>query len=106
MKPRLLPGTVVCFEGVHATVVSDSVNCFFVTGVNGGEPDSIERWEWELDGEECSIVSVPNNAQREALQIAEDAFRRYAHHHSLKGDMIKANENLKLADKMASALTQ
>ena len=106
MKPKLPLGTVVSYGGIHATVIADRENCFFVTSIEGGEPDFIERWEWELDGETCSIVSMPQDKKIEALQIAEDVFRRYAHHHTLKCDMIKAEENLKLADKMAAALTE
>lgn len=42
--------------------------------------------------------------QRKALQAAEDAFRRYADHHAMKGDETKARANMALAGQMAAAL--
>lgn len=41
--------------------------------------------------------------QRKALQAAEDAFRRYADHHTMKGDETKARANMALAGQMAAA---
>lgn len=106
MKPKLQLGTVISFEGIHATVIADRDDCFFVTSIDGGEPDFIERWEWELDGEACSIISMPQDKKSEALQVAEDVFRRYAHHHSLNGDTVNAEKNMALAHKMADALAE
>lgn len=45
-------------------------------------------------------------AQRKALQAAEDAFRRYADHHAMKGDETKARANMALAGQMAAALSE
>ena len=44
--------------------------------------------------------------QRKALQAAEDAFRRYADHHAMKGDETKARANMALAGQMAAALSE
>lgn len=44
--------------------------------------------------------------QRKALQAAEDAFRRYADHHAMKGDETKARANMALAGQMSAALAE
>ena len=44
--------------------------------------------------------------QRKALQAAEDAFRRYADHHAMRGDEAKARANMALAGQMSAALAQ
>lgn len=45
-------------------------------------------------------------AQRKALMAAEAAFRRYADHHTMKGDETKARANMALAGQMAAALSE
>lgn len=44
--------------------------------------------------------------QRKALQAAEDAFRRYADHHAMRGDEAKARANMALAGQMSAALAE
>lgn len=44
--------------------------------------------------------------QQQAFQLARDTFRRYGHHHELKGDQVKAAANFKLADQMELALKE
>lgn len=42
--------------------------------------------------------------QQKALSDAEAAFRRYVHHHIVRGDMEKAAANFDLAEQMKAAL--
>lgn len=44
--------------------------------------------------------------QQQSLRLARDTFRRYGHHHELKGDQVKAAANFSLADQMELALKE
>ena len=48
-------------------------------------------------------LRIQASSQIQALSVAEATFRKYWHHHKQKGDDVKAQANLDLAEQMAAA---